>query len=216
MDRSGDAYLCARLDQRDARQEHEKNQFLAGHMGEAVEPCIVYLVFRLSFSFPVFVISGKLAADERKSSCLFVSFETNSFYERWTRSSRSTMLPLGQSQRGRSLFLSFSLPAFHRLFSSVALRLVPMRLLFPLVFTLSLSHGTCTPARSLLLGPRCCQIVRESHGQKTFAMLHSRELRSSVSSGSVAFLHFFAHANLVDSIFFIYKSIKNHTSRLEK
>lgn len=101
---------------------------------------------------------------------------------------------LSGNLRSRSLFLSFFLPAFHRLFSSVALRLIPMRFLFPLVFTVSLSHGTCTPARSLLLGPRCCQIVRESHAQKAFAILYSREPRSSVS-----FLQSFTQVTLIDS-----------------
>jgi len=125
--------------------------------------------------------------------------KTNSFYERWTWSSRSTMLPLEQSQRPVTLFLflSSSLPAFHHLFSSVALRLVPMRLLFPLVFTVSLSHGTCTTARSLLLGPRCCQIVCESYGQKVFVMLRFLWVLPSLFT----FLQFFAHASLMDSMF---------------
>lgn len=146
-------------------------------MEAVVESCIVYLIFRnLCRNVSTSGFHGdfkKNRRDKRKSSKLLYLPKTNSFYERWTWSSRSTMLPLGQSQRPviLFLFLSSSLPAFHHLFNSVALRLVPMRLLFPLVFTVSLSHGTCTTARSLLLGPRCCQIVCESYGQKAFAML---------------------------------------------
>lgn len=49
----------------------------------------------------------KITTTKEKSLGKLMPFKTNSFYERWTRSSRSTMLPLGQSQRpARSCSLS--------------------------------------------------------------------------------------------------------------
>lgn len=70
-----------------------------------------------------------------------------------------------------SVALPFSLLPPSIFFCSVAPQLIPMRLLFPLALIVPASHRLCTPARSLFLGPRCCQIVRRSHGRK--AMLHS-------------------------------------------
>lgn len=171
-------------------------------MDEAIVDLVPYtFLFRRSFwndsasgRFQVLRDFGKNDRDKRKSSDKLLCLSRRARFMSAGPGPRARLCCLSGNLRSRSLFLSFSLPALHRLFSSVALRLIPMRFLFPLVFTVSLSHGTCTPARSLL-GPRCCQIVRESHGQKASAMLYSRELRSSVS-----FSQSFTQVNLIDSI----------------
>lgn len=141
MNRSGDAYLCARLNQARRSSRARKELIPSRSHGRGNS----WTLHRIS-SLPA-VLSASGLRDSDKITATKENLRAFSCLSRRTRfmsagpGPRTRLCCLSGNLRGRSLFLSFSFPAFHRLFSSVALRLVPMRLLFPLVFTVSLSHG---------------------------------------------------------------------------
>lgn len=102
--------------------------------------------------------------------------------------------------------LSFSLSLFPP--STIAsaqsyCRQVPMWLLFLLMFTVSLSQGTCTPARSL--GP---VVARSSvnHTVKKRSQCYIPVSYTALSSLRV-FAAYFSHANLVEIEYFKLKTI---------
>lgn len=141
MDRSGDAYLCTRLNQARRSSRARKELIPSRSHGRGSSRAL----HRIS-SLPA-ILSASGLRDSGKITAIKGDLRVFSCLSRRTRfmsagpGPRTRLCCLSGNLRSWSLFLSFSLLAFHRLLSSVALRLVPMRLLFPLVFTVSLSHG---------------------------------------------------------------------------
>lgn len=120
MNRLDDAYLRARPDQRDARsrageeltpsRSHGRGNSRLGTVCSPLPAVVLKRFYFRSLLSPPWFREWPWQNEIRGET--FVPFKTSSFYERWTRSSRSTMLPLGQSQKpvALSLFLSSRLP----------------------------------------------------------------------------------------------------------
>lgn len=182
MDRLGGAYLYARPDQLDASREQQNH--VVDHMEMIVvrESCTAYLFFRMTAAaFSTFdrfwlVRDPVDKKKNREKKDIRENFSvSHSFHERWTRPSRSTMLLLRYTSSNPLLFLSlFPPPTFFSAQSHYG---------WDLYGSSSRSCSSCLfltrpvlPRDHCFLGPRCCQIVRGSHGRKASTVLHSLAL----------------------------------------
>lgn len=158
MDRLGDAYLYGRPDQLDVSREQQR-----GHIIDHMEMIVVCDLALRTSSFVSLLQRPRLSI----VSVLFVDTKKNTARKKiygkalpslthFTSAGpdpRTQLCCFSGTLSGPLLFLSLSHSTSYLLLSSVILPLGLTGFLFSLVFIVSLSHETCTPARSLLWAP---------------------------------------------------------------